>query len=193
MSPGIMTLEGRTETTEGIDKKLAVHYYARVTEGEDDGEQAAVMSVMAAGAGGAIDVDDLAMKNGYSLFRAGLVAPTYNDLMMESFAAQEPRIPFIHNIPGAVRTSLLSHSPSWMLRVTSSVLMTLTRPFTVTGEECAQYLWHGIYSTAVTPGAWRIGSDGEDIKKKRYFGDDFQRTKLWEHTAQVMKEALASK
>lgn len=31
MSPGIMTLSGRDETTEGIDRKLALHYYARWT------------------------------------------------------------------------------------------------------------------------------------------------------------------
>lgn len=31
MSPGVMTLNGRDETGEGIDKKLAVHYYARWT------------------------------------------------------------------------------------------------------------------------------------------------------------------
>lgn len=29
MSPGIMTLQGRTESDEGIDRKLALHYYAR--------------------------------------------------------------------------------------------------------------------------------------------------------------------
>lgn len=93
MSPGIMTLDGRTETTEGIDKKLAVHYYARwkflqdllpgLRKAKDDGEQVAVMSVLAAGKGGAVDVDDLALKNGYSLSKAALVAPTYNDLMAE--------------------------------------------------------------------------------------------------------------
>jgi hypothetical protein len=29
MTPGIMTTKGRDETEEGIDRKLAVHYYAR--------------------------------------------------------------------------------------------------------------------------------------------------------------------
>lgn len=29
MSPGIMTMQGRSETEEGIDRKLALHYYAR--------------------------------------------------------------------------------------------------------------------------------------------------------------------
>jgi NAD(P)-dependent dehydrogenase (short-subunit alcohol dehydrogenase family) len=94
MSPGMMTLSGRDETTEGIDKKLAVHYYARwkfvndllpaVKEAKHAGEQGVVMSVMAAGKGGAIDLNDLALKNTYSLSNAALVVPTYNDLMMEA-------------------------------------------------------------------------------------------------------------
>jgi NAD(P)-dependent dehydrogenase (short-subunit alcohol dehydrogenase family) len=92
MSPGIMTLAGRDETEEGIDK-LAVHYYARwkflhdllpaLKKANEAGEKGAVMSVMAAGNGGAIDLQDLALKAGYSVQRAALSAPTYNDLMLE--------------------------------------------------------------------------------------------------------------
>ncbi|KAF8964504.1 hypothetical protein BDZ97DRAFT_1815431 [Flammula alnicola] len=196
MSPGIMTLAGRDETSEGIDKKLAVHYYARwkflhdllpgLKKAKDDGEQVAVMSVLAPGKGGAIDLDDLAIKK-------ALRAPTYNDLMVESFAEQAPNIPFIHAYPGFVRTSIMGSSPSWMLRTTSSVLLALTRPLSVSGEECGQYMWNAIYNTATKPGAWRTGSNGEDLKKTRYFGDATQRKQLWEHTAQVMKEALESK
>ncbi|KAF9472374.1 NAD(P)-binding protein [Pholiota conissans] len=203
MSPGIMTLDGRTETTEGIDKKLAVHYYARwkflhdllpgLQKAKDEDEEVAVMSVLAPSHGGAIDVNDLALKTGYSLSKAALVTPTYNDLMIESFAEQERRIPFIHSFPGFVRTSIASSSNSWLLSKTSGVLLALTRPLSVSAEECAQYMWHGIYSTANAPGAWRTGANGEDLKKKKYFGDEEQRTKLWEHTVQVMKDALASK
>jgi NAD(P)-dependent dehydrogenase (short-subunit alcohol dehydrogenase family) len=29
LTPGVLTLDGRVETDEGIDRKLAVHYYAR--------------------------------------------------------------------------------------------------------------------------------------------------------------------
>ena len=93
MSPGIMTLAGRDETEEGIDKKLAVHYYARwkflhdllpaLTKASEAGEKGAVMSVMSAGNGGAIDLEDLALKKGYSVQRAALITPTYNDLMLE--------------------------------------------------------------------------------------------------------------
>jgi NAD(P)-dependent dehydrogenase (short-subunit alcohol dehydrogenase family) len=94
MSPGFLTLSGaRDETEEGIDKKLALNYYARwafaydlmplLRKAKDAGEDAKVMSVMAAGLGGEIDVSDLGLKKSYGLSSAGLAVPTYNDLMME--------------------------------------------------------------------------------------------------------------
>lgn len=41
------------------------------------------MSVLAAGTGGEIDLDDLGLKKHYSVLNAGLAVPTYNDLMLE--------------------------------------------------------------------------------------------------------------
>ena len=93
MSPGIMTMKGRDETEEGIDRKLAVHYYARwkfthdllpsLKRAKEAGEDAKVVSVLAAGKGGEIDVEDLGLKKGFSVAAAALQAPTYNDLMMK--------------------------------------------------------------------------------------------------------------
>ena len=87
-------MAGRDETEEGIDKKLAVHYYARwkflydllpaLKKASEAGENSAVMSILAAGRGGAIDLEDLALKKGYSVQKAALIAPTYNDLMLEA-------------------------------------------------------------------------------------------------------------
>ena len=93
LSPGFMTTKGREETEEGIDRKLAVHYYARwafindlmpaLQKASEDGEEAKVFSVLGAGKGAEIDVEDLGLKKSYSVRNAGLAAPTYNDLMME--------------------------------------------------------------------------------------------------------------
>jgi len=93
MSPGFMSLKGRDETDEGIDRKLAVHYYARwkfthdllpsLTRAKEAGEDAKVLSVLAPGKGGEIDLDDLGLKKGFSVQAAALQAPTYNDLMMQ--------------------------------------------------------------------------------------------------------------
>ena len=64
MSCGILTspLSGRTETVEGIDRKLALHYYARwkfidgllgsIQKVKDAGEETRVMTVVTAGCGG---------------------------------------------------------------------------------------------------------------------------------------------
>jgi NAD(P)-dependent dehydrogenase (short-subunit alcohol dehydrogenase family) len=93
MSPGYMTTKGRDETEEGIDKKLAVHYYARwkfisdllpaLKKAKESGEDAKVLSVLATGKGGEIDLNDLGLKKTFTLSSAALQAPTYNDLMME--------------------------------------------------------------------------------------------------------------
>jgi NAD(P)-dependent dehydrogenase (short-subunit alcohol dehydrogenase family) len=93
MSPGYMTLKGRDETEEGIDRKLALNYYARWTfangllpalkKAKEDGEDAKVCSVLGAGKGGEIDVEDLGLKKSFSVANAALASPTYTDLMME--------------------------------------------------------------------------------------------------------------
>ena len=93
LSPGYMTLAGRDETVEGIDKKLAVLYYARwnfirdlmpaLQTAKDANEEGAVVSVLGAGKGGSIDLNDLGLKNTFSLKNAALATPTYTDLMLE--------------------------------------------------------------------------------------------------------------
>ena len=93
LSAGLFNFRGRDETAEGIDKRLGLHYYSRwklvldllplVRAAKDAGEDAKIMSVLAPGHGGAVNLDDLGMKKSYSLARAGLTSPTYNDLMFE--------------------------------------------------------------------------------------------------------------
>jgi NAD(P)-dependent dehydrogenase (short-subunit alcohol dehydrogenase family) len=111
LSPGILTMQGRTETEEGIDKKLALHYYARwrftyecvvvlcavfagcsrvcsliplLQKATDAGEDAKVMTVLSAGIeGGPIDLNDLGLKKNYTLSNTAKSASTYNDLMIQ--------------------------------------------------------------------------------------------------------------
>ncbi|TFK38846.1 hypothetical protein BDQ12DRAFT_604984 [Crucibulum laeve] len=205
MSPGIMTMSGRDETEEGIDKKLAVHYYARwkftrdlipaLERAKDEGEDVKVLSVLAAGITGPVDLNDLGLKKGFSLAQAGLQASTYNDLMVESFAALHPKLTFIHSAPGAVRTHLLSSSPTLFIRVASSVLGVFAYPLTRSPAECAESMWYGVWNTAKAgakgstsiPGAWRIGSKGQDVGLSVYFGSEEARKKLWEHTEEAVR------
>ena len=93
LSPGFFSTSGRDETLEGIDKKLAVHYYARfkfieellpaLRKAKEDGEEAKVLTVLGAGRGSKINVEDLGLKKHFSPIAAAGAAPTYNDLAME--------------------------------------------------------------------------------------------------------------
>jgi NAD(P)-dependent dehydrogenase (short-subunit alcohol dehydrogenase family) len=105
ITPGIMTFAGRTETSEGIDKKMAIHYYGRwkfiqglldgLKAAKAAGEDAKVTSVLAAGKGGAVDMKDLPLKDTFTVSKAALVAPTYNDLMMEVNIFTRVSLPFL--------------------------------------------------------------------------------------------------
>jgi hypothetical protein len=132
----------------------------------DAGEDAKVMSVFSAGRGGAIDLDDLGLKKHYSLSNAATSATTYNDLMLEvSCLGIAPMLSVspTHNprrnsllssqtlhLPtysrGGVRTSLAStFFNHWLLRPINMMLYFLVYPFTVSPEECSEYMLHALF------------------------------------------------
>ncbi|KAK7037641.1 hypothetical protein VNI00_010858 [Paramarasmius palmivorus] len=199
MSPGYVTVKNRDESEEGIDRKMAVHYYARwkfindllpaLRKAKELGEDAKVYSVVSAGHGGNININDLGMKKSYSKTQFALAGPTYNDLMMEEFFAQNPNVTFIHACPGWVRTNLGSNADSLVLRVASPILYGLLWPWTVSYETSGEYMLHGMLNTAKEPRAWRIDDHGDDIGMKRYYGSVSERKALWEHTVEEMKIA----
>lgn len=93
LSTGFMDFRGRDETAEGIDKRLALNYYARwkfiydllplLKRAKDAGEEARVMSILGPGSGWKADLDDLGLKRRYNPLKALTSAATYNDLMIE--------------------------------------------------------------------------------------------------------------
>ena len=150
MSPGALSTRGRDETEEGIDKQLAVHYYARwmftnglmpaLLEAKNAGEDVKVFSVLAA-VEGREELDGPGPEKKFIFKNAGLTAITYDDLLMEvtvfivektslnlfphqKFATQNPGIAFTHAHQGLVRTSMLgsSDSESSVVRAVSSLL-----------------------------------------------------------------------
>lgn len=164
MSPGFFSSAGRTETSEGIDQKLAVHYYARwkfidelvpaLQAAKDEGEEARVVSVLAAGHGGRIDVNNLGLKKGFSIKAAANGATTYNDYMIEvrthitfespfliassffqSFAERHPAITFAHSYPGFVLTNLMASARTSWMRTIAPTVTTLLKPFGVSIQE----------------------------------------------------------
>ncbi|KAG3114029.1 hypothetical protein PI125_g6801 [Phytophthora idaei] len=119
MSPGIMTLNGRTETSEGLDVKMATHYYGRFMLIRDllgrlicPGVR--ILNVLGGGQGGYVDVDDLYLKRTYSLSRCAQATMQYSDLMAQSFSERAPKASFLHASPGFVSTTMRRHHQETM-------------------------------------------------------------------------------
>ena len=63
--------------------------------------------------------------------------------------------------------------------------MGLTYPFSTSIEDCAEYMWHALLTAKA--GVSRVDEKGDDIGMKRYFGNEAQRKKLWEHTKETTR------
>ena len=94
-SPGFMTLKGRDESEDGLDKKLSCHVYARfrlvfdlmplLEKAAEAGETAAFMTVLGAGKEPTsyLNLDDLGLKHEYSTRNAAAVGSHYTDAYIE--------------------------------------------------------------------------------------------------------------
>ncbi|KAJ3533705.1 hypothetical protein NMY22_g7222 [Coprinellus aureogranulatus] len=190
LTTGFFSTKGYEATEEGIERKLAAMYYARwkfthellpaLQSAKEAGQEAKVFSVLAAGRGAEIDVNDLGMQKSFSVLKAAGSASTYNDLMTESFAERAPGLTFIHSFPGTVVSNFLKNAESPFVRALSPVLGLVFLTFARSRSKAAEYLWNGVFTHGA--GAFRTGPDGEDLGKTNYHGTEEQRKALWEHT-----------
>ncbi|KAF0978000.1 hypothetical protein FDP41_002955 [Naegleria fowleri] len=172
LSQGIATTEGRKETPEGIDTKLALHYYGRVmfikqlndllreTSKHTD---VRVLNVFSAGVHKAYtNVNDLELKNDYSLLNAANAAGFYNDLAMDQFS-REPgneNISFIHAAPGFVATNWGTELPTLLRWGTRFAQL-----FASSTETCAENMMKGLTSDAMRRGFHLMNPKGEKLGK----------------------------
>ncbi|KAJ6555037.1 NAD-P-binding protein [Mycena vulgaris] len=198
LSPGFFSIiAGRDETHEGIDRKLALLYYARwkfirdlmpllqnASQSSDDAE---VYSVLGAGTGSQIDLDDLGLKKRYTALKAAMVAATYTDLMMEKFATDNPGVQFTHAFPGLVRTPMMNPK-HWALKPFSPLISIAAYPFTVKPEVCAEYQLSALFDSKA--GFTRRGAQGDDIGYKPASREAVSR--LWDHTVEAVEASKAS-
>ncbi|KAJ7149306.1 hypothetical protein C8R43DRAFT_1068492 [Mycena crocata] len=202
LSPGFFTIiAGREETPEGIDKKLALLYYSAphhitmcrlalyarwkfihdlmpsLRNASNSSEEAKVYSVLGAGTGGKIDMEDLGLKKHYSALKAAMAPATYTDLMMQKFSADNPGIQFTHAFPGLVRTPMMLPK-HWTLRPFAPLVSLASYPFTVAPEVCAEYQLSALFDTK--PGFTRRGAKGDDIGYEPASLEAVNR--MWDHT-----------
>lgn len=112
-----MSLSGREETPEGLDKKMVVNYYARMRcifnllpclDAAVAADQLArVVTVLAAGSEQDIlHTDDLDLKHHWNLNECMAHCVIMSDFMVEELARRHPSIAFSHSFPGSVKSGI---------------------------------------------------------------------------------------
>ncbi|KAF8874838.1 NAD-P-binding protein [Infundibulicybe gibba] len=195
LSPEYLSFGHKRETVEGLDEKMALLYYSRwafihyltplLRDAKDLGENARVMSVLSTGTGivSAVDLDDIGLVRKYGSFQWLKVGPTYNDLMMEEFAAREPGVAFIHIYPGLVLAPIFLPT-AFPFNILKPIIYLILWFIAVSPEECAEYMLYGLlHGEGQT---CRLGERGDDLGMKNYKGTPRARKALWEHTAQII-------
>lgn len=203
VSAGFLTINGRTENREGVDTKLAVNYYGRwriienllplveaaASDGADAGN-ARVVSLLAPGNEGPVVEDDLDLKTHFTLRNANRHITEFNSLAVERFARLHPGIGFVHAGPGIVKTGITREFP-WYIRAAMTPLMF----FASSVQDAAERFFY----VAATSPEYRAGPhiiDGklqsvrEAALEKGYLKPELQ-DKVWAHTEQLFKDALA--
>ena len=204
ISTGFLDIANRTETKEGLEYRLSITYYSRWlflrelaplldAAISQNGERAVAMSILSTGYADEIDPEDWELKKNYSTVKTIYSTTTYNDLMVESFAERYPNIPFIHAHPGMVRTPIFKRSPSVMVKIVGWIVFTLARPFTISTEESAEWMWWTLLEIEGKNGSFRTDPHGRELgKDEEYYGSEDKKKRLFEHTENAVSRSLSA-
>ncbi|KAF7554287.1 hypothetical protein G7Z17_g3009 [Cylindrodendrum hubeiense] len=192
ITQGIMTTAGRTETPEGIDRKMALHYYGRQLLIRELmpvlTEDAKVILVFDGRFGTPANLkwDDLDLKKHYGLGTSANHCMVMNDIMIQFYAAQQQpqgttKRHFVHAWPGTVKSNLLRELP-WYLQPVGLA----SKFISVSADTCAEYLLNGASKCAAAGNAegrfWsNIDNKGRLIANKAIWNSEQMKT-VADHT-----------
>lgn len=193
MSQGMATLQGRTETVDGLDQKLSLHVYSRVAlalallpalRAAPNG--ARVISVLSAGVHGAFAHwrEDPELRAHYSIKNAADAAGLLNDASLDGLSREPGNedVMFVHAAPGGVATNWGSEFP-WWLRYPIRAIQGLLR----TPEDCAEAMLDSLWLEG--RGGFRlVGPNGETVLATRVHEE--ARDFLWTHTRATVEKAM---
>ncbi|KAH7102225.1 NAD(P)-binding protein [Auriculariales sp. MPI-PUGE-AT-0066] len=192
LSQGILTMAGRTPTEDGVDFKLALHYYSRFKFARDlagllekaaaQGEPARVMTILDSKRGGPIFPDDMTLERNFSLRNAANVGITYNNAAMVELAKRHPSVSFIHTYPGIVKTNLSNGLP-FFARHGLGVLGHLMG---VQPIECGENMVYSLFDPKLgKPGAYFRDNVGEDVPRSSYLTPEVLQ-QVWDHSLSIV-------
>ncbi|KAK2810660.1 hypothetical protein FQN50_002700 [Emmonsiellopsis sp. PD_5] len=220
LSPGIITTAGRQETTEGLDTKFNLHYYSRMrfifnllpllnAGANSNPSFSRVVSILSGGHEGKLNLNDLALKNTFSLQNCATHAITMNSLALDRLATAHPNISFVHAYPGFVKTSL-GRDFGTIASAATKAFMFLATPLAVPFDESGERNLYAATSSRYPPksagdsedtevgsdgvkgsGAYLLHWTGKANQNQKLF-DGFKAQgwgeKVWDHTLDVFEK-----
>lgn len=178
------------------DKKLVsmaeeareLYYNARNLQVAPRRVNARVVTVLQPGNEGKLLMNDLDLKNHYSLANAHKHHITFTSLQVLRFARLYPDIGFIHVGPGVVNTGIARSLPIWA-RIPSRTAMV----FANTPDNAAERLYYFSSAPQYRTGGHLVNERAQSMleraQKRGYLTEELQNV-VWEHTKKMYEEAL---
>lgn len=206
MTQGFMTMAGRTETAEGIERRMALHYYGKqllireLLPALKDDARVIIVYDGKFGNPARLIWDDLDLKTHFSLRNSANHCMVMTDAMIQWWAAQQQqqqqegargRRHFMHAWPGAVNSNLGGDLP-WYARASMKALASL---IAVSPDTCAERLLNGASECAAAGTEqgrfWsNIDHRGRLIADKLIWSEE-QLKKIADHTWGLVDRALS--
>ena len=192
LTQGMATIQGRTETSEGIDQKLALHYFSRVTFMKllapllNQSEDPRVVSVLSGGVHTEYQhwENDFELKDNYTLPNAANAAGLYNDIAVDSMSRENPKISYTHIAPGVVATNWGTEMP-WYLRGPIRGLMGI---FGQSTEDNSEIMCDPIFDSKFKAPGFHIMNQANVATTLPIH--EIAREKVWSSTNELIKRIL---
>lgn len=174
LTAGYMTLRGRTETEEGIDRKMCVNYYARVRcilnlmpaleAAAEAGELSRAITVLAAGSEGEVRLDDLDLQRDFTLHACLAHCVVMTDFMVEELARRHRGTSFSHSYPGTVKTGI-ANELSGPVRLAVKVLYAVLTPWILNVQESGERHYFQMTSQCYPAANAQKHQEGDDSER----------------------------
>lgn len=159
LTHGIGSFAGFTPTAEGIDQKLALHYFSRATLAIEFAPRLAqstegrILTVLSPNAHESYKdfESDFDLSKGFSLSKAASACCMYNDIMAEKLHDEFPSLTVIHAAPGFVASRLGANMPFYVRWPTQFAML-----FATSIEDCGEMLGSSFFRAAPFKGQWHL-------------------------------------
>jgi NAD(P)-dependent dehydrogenase (short-subunit alcohol dehydrogenase family) len=187
---GIASLNPRTENADGLDEKLAIHYFSRIAVARAlaplllRSKDPRVLLVLAAGvhAPYANYATDFEVVDSYSLGNAANAATFYLDISVEQMWRENSgKVAYAHASPGIVATPWGRQFPAWLRPLVQRAMQILGKPV----DHAAEFLADFLFNPARKGGWFLFNEFSEPVNATDLH--DTAKDEVWSKTLDVLQ------